>query len=71
MIANQIRTDSIHNTVIDRFSESWPNPEQGPIFQAARVYKIVLTPDRRDTYLGYRFVFPFSFPLRIYGTPDQ
>ncbi|KAF9785536.1 hypothetical protein BJ322DRAFT_837379 [Thelephora terrestris] len=40
--------------VVDKFSQSWADPTQCPIFQAARVYKIMLTPERRELYIGYR-----------------
>lgn len=46
--------DSICELVVDRFTESWAHPTQCPVVRA--VYKVVLTQDSLDTYLGYRSV---------------
>jgi hypothetical protein len=40
--------------VVDWFTESWAPPAQSPVVRA--VYKIALTRQSLDTYLGYRFV---------------
>lgn len=56
--------------VVDKCSESWADPTQCPIFQAARVYKVVLTQDRRDTYLGYRDTLEFYGKFTMKGRTE-
>lgn len=56
--------------VVDKCSESWADPTQCPIFQAARVYKVVLTQNRRDTYLGYRDTLEFYGKFTMKGRTE-